>query len=688
MAYDPATGQLVLFGGAGYTDTWSYAIPANANVWQNVSSSGPSVQAGATMTYDPQTAQLLLYGSNSNGTQLNTWGWSGSSWSQLATDISNPYSSPEGRTSMVYDPATGQMLRVSGSSDQTYKQTFEWDGSSWTQIPTTISPLTIEDTVMDYDPATGQLVLFASVDSGLAETWTWDGTDWTRLSPTTSPPGRNLGSLAYDPATAQLILFGGYDGNNALGDTWAWDGTSWTKFTPGFSPSARFSASMAFDPEIGQLILFGGFDGNNNVQDTWAWTGTVWHLINNALFTLAALWRQRWPSIPPPQFVVFVDPMASRVATPGLSFRSIDTTPPITAASAIQADNTDYVFGDWTNQTVTVSLFATDPGGAGVALTDYHLDTGQPSYTKGNYIGPITISSEGDHTFNYESSDIAGNRETSQTVNVRIDKTAPEASGSPTSGPNSNSWYNTPVTVHFICDDSASGVAYCPQDQTISSEGTDLTVSGVTSDNAGNHAGVVSDPPVNIDLTAPTVTFSGNQTAYGISDTVRITCAATDELSGVDTSTCSNISAPASSFLFGTNTISATATDKAGNVGAGSTQFTVNPPDSTAVSNLTVINFSSTNVFAFVRIGRSGSRPTGIFAYDDGTVHLTRARFASLTVENGQATLYGNAQLGDGTPVSFTLAVDGGTKSATVRLHLSNGYDSGNQTAVFARMGP
>ena len=685
MAYDPATGQMVLFGGTNYTDTWSYAIPANANVWQDVNGSGLSTQAGATMAYDPQTAQLLLYGSNSNGTQLGTWGWSGSNWNQLSTDSPDPYNPPAGHSNMAYDPATGQMLRVSGFSNQTYKKTFEWDGSSWTQISTTSSPLASEDTVMAYDPATGQLVLFAS---GLLQTWTWNGSDWTLLSPTTSPPARNSASMAYDPATAQLILFGGFDGNVALGDTWTWDGSSWTQLTSGRSPSGRFNANMAFDPAIGKLIIFGGFDGTNNVQDTWAWTGSGWQLINNALLTPPSYGAAMTFDPATAQLVVFGGSNGIASSDTWTLVPVNDTSPPTTEASATNADTTAYTFGDWTNQAVTVSLFAADPGGAGVASTDYHLDTGQPSYTKGPYTRPITISSDGDHTFEFGSTDIAGNHESRQTVNVRIDQTAPDASGGPTTDPNGNGWYNAPVTIHFACSDPLSGVAYCPHDQTILSEGTGLTVSDIASDNVGNHATVISDPPVNVDLTAPTVSYTGNQGSYALSDTVNITCSAADELSGVDSSTCTSTSAPASSFLFGTNTISATATDKAGNVGEGSAQFTVNPPDSTAGASLTAFNFSGTRLIAFVRMSRSGTRPSGFLTYDDGSVHLTHARLASLTVETGQATLYGNAQLTDGTPVSFSLAVSQSTPGSTIRLHLSNGYDSGGQTALFVRMSP
>jgi hypothetical protein len=71
------------------------------------------------------------------------------------------------------------------------------------------------------------------------------------------------------------------------------------------------------------------------------------------------------------------------------------------------------------------------------------------------------------------------------------------------------------------------------------------------------------------------VTYSGNAGVYTVDQTVNITCSASDNLSGVVSTTCADISGPAYSFGLGTHSFSATATDKAGNVGTGSTTFTV-----------------------------------------------------------------------------------------------------------------
>jgi hypothetical protein len=78
-----------------------------------------------------------------------------------------------------------------------------------------------------------------------------------------------------------------------------------------------------------------------------------------------------------------------------------------------------------------------------------------------------------------------------------------------------------------------------------------------------------------VDTTPPVVTYSGNLGVYRIIDTIAITCSASDFGTNVTSTTCANITGPAYNFTLGLNTFSATATDAAGNVGTGSTTFTV-----------------------------------------------------------------------------------------------------------------
>ena len=156
------------------------------------------------------------------------------------------------------------------------------------------------------------------------------------------------------------------------------------------------------------------------------------------------------------------------------------------------------------------------------------------------------------------------------------DTTPPTITGSRTPAANANGWNNTDVTVSFSCTDNpgGSGVATVSGPTTLSGEGAGQSVTGTCTDNAGNPASATVSN-INIDKTAPTVSYAGNAGSYTVDQTVAITCTAADGLSGVASSTCANVSGPAYNFAIGTNTYSAGAADKAGNTGAGTTSFTV-----------------------------------------------------------------------------------------------------------------
>ncbi|HVX41472.1 MAG TPA: hypothetical protein VHB25_18040, partial [Gemmatimonadaceae bacterium] len=140
-----------------------------------------------------------------------------------------------------------------------------------------------------------------------------------------------------------------------------------------------------------------------------------------------------------------------------------------------------------------------------------------------------------------------------------------------------NGWYTGNVTVAWDVKD--------PDSPIISSSGCDTV--RVISDTDGQpitctatSAGGTNAQTVTImrDATLPTVTYAGNAGSYTVDQTVAITCTANDATnpgSGLASSTCADISGAAYTFAVGSNAFSATATDKAGNVGSGSTSFNV-----------------------------------------------------------------------------------------------------------------
>ena len=294
MTYDAATGTIVLFGGSTGShpnDTWSF----NGSAWSNVTPVSPPGRFQASMAYDAATGTALLFGGQGacGGFCNDTWGWNGSAWTQLVSPgcTNSCPNSPSGRVgaSMAYDAATSAIILFGGNSASViYNDTWGWTGSAWTQLISpgctnacSSSPPARAVASMAYDAATGGAVLFGGTNGGgyLNDTWSWYNGEWTQLianGTSGNPAARGYASMAYDAATGYIVLFGGYNGSCCLGDTWSWIGSYWSNVYSAASPTARFGPSMAYDASTQTLLLFGGSDFTSNYNDTWAWNSNGW----------------------------------------------------------------------------------------------------------------------------------------------------------------------------------------------------------------------------------------------------------------------------------------------------------------------------------------------------------------------------------------------------------------------------
>ncbi len=254
--------------------TWTQKFPATS----------PSGRYATRMAYDAARQQVVLFGgANTTNFLGDTWVWDGVNWTQKF-----PVTSPPGRSShaTAYDAARQRVVVFGGSIGPGFSgivaDTWEWDGTNWTQKFPATSPSPRLTAGMAYDEARQQVVLFGGgpgSPTGFADTWVWDGTNWTQKFPATSPPARAGSPLAYDTIRGQTVLFGGTaDGVTFFNDTWVWDGTTWTQKFPATSPSPRVHAGMAYDEALQQVVLFGG--ANNPITlvlgDTWVWDGVNW----------------------------------------------------------------------------------------------------------------------------------------------------------------------------------------------------------------------------------------------------------------------------------------------------------------------------------------------------------------------------------------------------------------------------
>ncbi len=168
-------------------------------------------------------------------------------------------------------------------------ETWEWDGVAWVQRFPSSSPPMREAPCMVWDAHRSRVVLFGglgldglNLDVTLDDTWEWDGTNWTQIFPTTRPPARWEAVCAFDPVRNRVVIASGHDGPNVFQDTWEWDGVNWVLRWQGNGPAHE--GTMAWNPArqrmlfIGGQVVGGGGPYGGNFVSAWEWDGSSWVL--------------------------------------------------------------------------------------------------------------------------------------------------------------------------------------------------------------------------------------------------------------------------------------------------------------------------------------------------------------------------------------------------------------------------
>ncbi len=237
---------------------------------------------------------------------------------------------------------------------------------------------------------------------------------------------------------------------------------------------------------------------------------------------------------------------AGNTEAPGTAHLRLDAAAPATSATTTPAapDGSN----GWFRQTsVTVTLAAADAT-SGVAATSYSLDGG-PTLA---YTGPVAVSTQGDRTIAYWSTDTAGNVEATHTVHVKLDNAAPSVTldTTPASPDGANGWFTSSASFTLSATDGASGVAsrlyrldgasaqtytgpvsLSQGDHTVEYWAVDLA--GNTSTHATTHVKLDSTKPVTTLATTPGTPDGSN--GWFRQASVAFTLSATDATSGVAT---------------------------------------------------------------------------------------------------------------------------------------------------------
>lgn len=284
---DPVRNAVWLFGGhseEGFTtDLWRYQY----GQWQPVEAAdAPATCSYPTGTFDTDRNRLVILCEDSG-----TFEFDGEAWHKYDTAKTKP---PARRwSSMVYDPTLRKSVMFGGYLDVIYsKETWTWDGTTWTRVAKDSSPSARSQMAMFYDPSLRKVVLFGGIGRANSDEkiiryndmHQFEGTKWTQLKTVANLPSPRYGSqVRFDPISGKVIMFGGKNElEQYLNEQWEWNGTTWTKLTPENPPPPRMNGQLVFDPSTQKMTLFGGYAGQY-FSELWTLSENKWQFVQPAV---------------------------------------------------------------------------------------------------------------------------------------------------------------------------------------------------------------------------------------------------------------------------------------------------------------------------------------------------------------------------------------------------------------------
>jgi hypothetical protein len=277
----PPQNEIVQFGGdpeqigdPWWNDTWVYASGAWAR--GPAAPAGLTPRGGAAFAYDPAIGQLVLFGGAGQAWPPfdETWLFDGAGWTK-GPDAPTELRGRLG-AGMVYDPDIGAMVMVGGSGEAAFKDTWLFDGSEWTAGPAAPQGFAARDFfAISYDPIIHRVVV-AGGDGG-TDVWFFDGSAWTKGPALPSDVGpRERVRMDFDPQLEGDVLFGGIGPGSASPQMWMLRDGGWSRIMPESDsspwPAARLDGAVCWNGAENALILFGGTGatkGSTGNIDTW-----------------------------------------------------------------------------------------------------------------------------------------------------------------------------------------------------------------------------------------------------------------------------------------------------------------------------------------------------------------------------------------------------------------------------------
>lgn len=279
MTWDSSDGYVVLFGGispgAEQTDTWTFANGTWTNITASTTGAPPSVYLGG-MAFDPASGKVVLFGGVSilTSTTVNyTWTYHAKTWTNITSTL-HTAPSPRALFSMTTDTTNGEILLFGGTPSSGFlKDTWTYKNGTWTNITSSLlihMPALIYPALSDY-PGHGAFLIGAFNDSGkwTTGTYTFSGGQWTNITSTLSvlPPPPVTGFAFYLPALSGVLEFSTEvvlpNGDGTLcACAWLFTSTGWQNVSSLIGSSlddlGTVAGSAAYVPLDQSVVTFGG----------------------------------------------------------------------------------------------------------------------------------------------------------------------------------------------------------------------------------------------------------------------------------------------------------------------------------------------------------------------------------------------------------------------------------------------
>jgi cysteine-rich repeat protein len=263
LVEDTARGELVALRGDA---TWVFDAEQN---WVHAAlhPNNPSVRRLFGIAYDSGARKVVAFGGEQScGTPFaDTLEWDGVTRSWTVRALPGP--SARTTPAMTFDSRRGVSILSGGAfevcqSTPAYSDTWEYNGTSWTQTATD-GPLT---SIAAYDPDNERVVALAW--SGA--TWVYEDGVWTELEiPNVAIDRGRTTALAFNPDRRRMTWYGGA-ATPTSSDLWELEDDGWRQVsTVGSIPPPRFYHSIASHRPSRSIVLFGGGAFGTTIGDTW-----------------------------------------------------------------------------------------------------------------------------------------------------------------------------------------------------------------------------------------------------------------------------------------------------------------------------------------------------------------------------------------------------------------------------------